>query len=121
MKVYRNKKYEAKILTTYDELMSDWHIEYSEKRIDTQYGTTHVNIAGNPNGKPILLFHGVGDDSALMWLYNARALGDKFLLYAIDTLGGPGKSRPNTNYNKMFDDSIWIDEIINELNLIKLT
>ena len=51
-----------------------------------------------------------------MWIYNAQELSRHFHLYAIDTLGGPGKSVPNGNYNKEFDDIRWIDETLDRLS-----
>jgi pimeloyl-ACP methyl ester carboxylesterase len=68
---------------------------------------------------PVLLFHGVGDDSALMRIYNAVALSHHFRLYAVDTIGRPGKSVPNKAYNKGFDDAVWIDEVMDGLRLSK--
>lgn len=117
MKIYRNKKSEKGILETYDRLLELWEIAYEERDIITRYGTCHVIITGKENGHPLVLFHGVGDDSALMWIYNVKELGKHFRIYAIDTIGGPGKSRPNENYNKQFDDAVWIDETLNGLGL----
>ena len=42
------------------------------------------------------------------------------VVIAIDTIGGPGKSIPNENYNKDFNDIKWIDEILMELELDKI-
>lgn len=117
MKVYKNKKSEKSILETYDKLMEMWDIPYQERNIATRYGMTHVIITGKEDGRPLVLFHGVGDDSALMWIYNAKELGKHFHLFAVDTIGGPGKSIPNENYNKQFDDIIWIDETLDGLGL----
>lgn len=52
-----------------------------------------------------------------MWIYNAKFLANHFKIYVIDTICGPGKSCPNKNYNKEFEDSIWIDEVLEELGL----
>lgn len=120
MKIYRNKKAETGILDTYDKLLALWDADKEEKDIATTYGTTHVIRCGNKNLPSLVLFHGVGDDSALMWLYNAKALAQHFCLYAIDTIGGPGKSRPNEKYDKAFDDAKWIDEVLNKLSLDKV-
>lgn len=117
---YKNKKAGEKIITTYDALLKEWKTPFTEKEIETRYGTTHVIKAGNSKGIPVMLFHGVGDDSALMWLYNAKAWAEEFCLYAIDTLGGPGKSRPNEKYNQEFEDAIWIDELREKLGLGKV-
>ncbi|MGG6311647.1 alpha/beta fold hydrolase [Paenibacillus macerans] len=117
MKIYKSQKAEKAILSTYDLLLEAWNTLMTQLDVPTRYGRTHVNVFGAANAQPILLFHGVGDDSALMWIYNAAALAPHFRLYAVDTLGGPGKSVPNHNYNKAFDDAIWIDEILDGLGL----
>ncbi|MFD1179333.1 alpha/beta fold hydrolase [Paenibacillus puldeungensis] len=117
MKIYRTQKAQRNILSTYDRLLAEWGTEVSQIDIMTRYGSTHVNMFGEADAPPILLFHGVGDDSALMWIYNAAALAPHFRLYAVDTLGGPGKSIPNTSYNKEFDDAVWIDDILDCLEL----
>lgn len=117
MKVYRNEKAGTEIIRTYDALLQLWQVEKEELDISTSYGTTHVIVSGARENPPLVLFHGVGDDSALMWLYNAKALSEHFCLYAVDTIGGPGKSRPNTGYNKLFDDLKWIDEVLLHLKL----
>lgn len=117
MKLYRSKNAADRILKSYDRLLQMWQIEAEELEIPGTYGTTHAIRFGGENKPPLVLFHGVGDDSALMWLYNAKALGTHFRVFAIDTMGGPGKSRPNENYNKNFDYAVWIDEVLAGLTL----
>ena len=117
MKVYKNEKARKRILGTYDQLLNMWNVEKQETDIATVYGTTHVIRCGNEGGPPLVLFHGVGDNSALMWLYNAQSLARHFMVYAVDTIGGPGKSRPNGNYNRNLDDAHWIDEVLDGLKL----
>lgn len=117
MKVYRSKRAGREIHTTYDTLLSQWGIPVQEMDLSSPYGTTHVITAGDPAAEPMVLFHGVGDDSALMWYYNARALATRYRLYAVDTLGGPGKSVPGAGYAKGFDDAAWIDTILDGLGI----
>lgn len=119
MKAYRSQKAANKIRSTYDELIKQWGVPIEELMVPTTYGATHVIITGKEDGKPLLMFHGVGDDSALMWIYNAKKLGESYRLYAIDTIGGPGKSLMGEKYNKGYDDVIWIDEIMNYFKLEK--
>jgi len=120
MKVYRSEKARKGIMDTYDKLLAMWDTEFIESGIPTLYGSTHVIQCGEPGNPPLVLFHGVGDDSALMWLYNAKELARHFMVYAIDTIGGPGKSVPNRNYDKGFDDARWIDEVLAGLKLEKV-
>ena len=119
VKIYRSDKAGQKIIETYDLLLARWDCEIIEHDVQTKYGATHVIETGTKDGEPIILFHGVGDDSALMWVYNAKALGEHYHIYAIDTIGGPGKSRPNENYNKDFSDVLWIDEILSNFGIQK--
>ena len=119
MKVYRSRKSGLAIRESYDRLLAFWSCETKERDVATAYGTTHVIECGKAESLPLVLFHGVCDDFALMWIYNAPELSKHFHLYAIDTLGGPGKSVPNENYNKEFDDIRWIDETLDGLGIEK--
>lgn len=119
MKVFKSEKVKMKIFETYDQLLNMWGVNLSEIEIDTNYGSTHIIEWGEEHNTPLILFHGVGDNSALMWIYNAKELGKHFHIYAIDTIGGPGKSKPGDNYNKNFDQILWIDEILKKLNIDK--
>ncbi len=112
MKVYKNARAREHILKTYDRLLGAWETEVQEMDIPTAFGTTHVVACGDKHAPPLVLFHGVGDDSALMWLYNARALSSALRVFAVDTLGGPGKSRPNEKYGKGFSSLAWMDELM---------
>ncbi len=120
MKIYRSKKAGKQIHDTYNELLNRWNVDKEEKDIAGTYGKTHVITCGEEGKPPLVLFHGVGDNSALMWIYNAQALSRHFHIIAIDTIGGSGKSLPNENYNKEFDDAKWIDEVLSELALDKV-
>lgn len=121
MKAYRSKRAQRHILDTYNELLGMWKIDVTERMLETRYGETHVIEWGCETGKPLVLFHGVGDDSALMWIYNAESLGRHFHVFAVDTIGGPGKSTFTKAYNKNFDDVLWIDDILEKLHLTKVS
>ena len=117
MKLYRTKKAGERILSTYDQLLDQWGIPVTQLDLPTTYGLTHANVCGDPKAPPLVLFHGVGDDSALMWVYNAAGLARHFRLYAIDTVGGPGKSVPSEGYGKGFSDVLWIDAVLDGLGI----
>lgn len=119
MKVYRSRKMQQEIIRTYNKLVKQWGLVVEEMDIATPYGMTHIIACGNKNNPPLLLFHGVGDDAALMWIYNAKYLSLYYRVYAVDTIGGPGKSVPGELYNKDFDDVLWIDKILESLSIEK--
>jgi len=120
MNVFRNATAKSRIINKYNKLLDMWNVDKTEREITTTYGTTHVILCGNENNPPLILFHGVGDNSAIMWIYNVAALSRYFRVYAVDTIGGPGKSCPSKNYNKNFDIAMWIDEIFAWLMLDKV-
>ena len=68
MRIYKNDKVKRQILDSYDVLLSEWGIDVLQTDVKGRYGTTHVIEFGDVNKKPLVLFHGVGDDSALMWI-----------------------------------------------------
>ncbi len=119
MKKYRSKKIGENIIRTYDNLLKLWDTDFEEMDLVSPYGTTHIVACGDESKPPLVLFHGVGDDSALMWIYNAKFLSEHFRIYAVDTIGGPGKSVPGKLYNKEFKDEDWIDSILDGLGLEK--
>lgn len=117
IKIYKNGKYKKDIQKSYDELIKEWNCDVREFDIKGRYGSTHVLEVGALDKQPLILFHGVGDDAALMWVYNAKELSEYFHVYAIDAIGGPGKSVPGEGYDKSFEDEIWIDEILDYLKV----
>lgn len=118
MKIFRNEKYRVRITESYNKLLNNWNVKYTEESISTSFGKTHVILAGNPEHNPLLLFHGVGDNSAVMWIKNIKELSKNFYCICIDTIGGPGKSIPNINYNRdSFCQIEWINEVLEDLNI----
>jgi len=89
MKIYKSEAAKKNVLDTYDKLLEMWDVDKEERDVPTTFGKTHVIICGDKKYPPLVLFHGVGDNSALMWLYNAKAWAQKFRVVAADTIGGP--------------------------------
>lgn len=121
MNQYRSKRAGKNIIATYNQLLKEWGIPVEEMNLNTSFGVTHVITAGKETSAPLILFHGVGDDAALMWIYNAKALAKHYKIYAIDTIGGPGKSTMGEGYSQSYDDVVWIEEIMANLHLSKVS
>jgi pimeloyl-ACP methyl ester carboxylesterase len=113
IQAFKNEKARRSVVESYDEVVGTWGTEVKQQAVHTSYGITHCLIAGEPDKPPLFLFHGVGDNSAVMWALNMKALSSRYYCIAVDTLGGPGKSVPNEKYNKAeFRLTEWIDELI---------
>ncbi|WII39847.1 alpha/beta fold hydrolase [Paenibacillus thiaminolyticus] len=83
----------------------------------TTYGTTHVITAGSPADPVLLLLHGTADNSAMMWVSNIEQLSERFYVIAIDAIGGSGKSEPNERYANEFDQTAWLDELLDAMKI----
>lgn len=118
IKVFKSEAGKEQVLRSYNELLDAWGTEFQELDVETPYGTTHCITAGEPESPPLLLLHGVGDNSAVMWLLNMKELSQHFRCIAIDTLGGPGKSVPGELFHKRtFDQVDWINKVADGLKL----
>ncbi|WP_339802677.1 alpha/beta hydrolase [Paenibacillus sp. FSL R5-0744] len=115
---FKNAKAQERVWHSYEQMIEQWPIPLEELDVPTTYGLTHCILAGQKNNPPLLLFHGVGDNSAVMWILNIEELSKHFYCIAIDTLGGPGKSIPTEQFNKQkFEQVKWINEIAMYLNI----
>jgi len=118
MKVFKSDAGRLQVMESYDKIAALWDVSKEEKYIDTRFGRTHIFLTGDKSNPPLLLFHGVGDNSAVMWILNIKELSKHFYCIAIDTLGGPGKSEPNAHFNKKeFRQAEWINELTDQLKL----
>lgn len=121
VRVFKNEKARAAVMSSYDGLLRLWDTDLETRCIATRYGSTHCLIAGQASNPPLLLFHGVGDNSAVMWALNMQALSRRFYCIAVDTLGGPGKSVPNDRFTRTeFSPMDWIGEVADGLGLAKM-
>lgn len=118
IKVFKSKAGKEQVLRSYNELLGKWPSELQELDIETPYGTTHCITAGDRGNPPLFLFHGVGDNSAVMWILNIGELSRHFYCIAVDTLGGPGKSIPGALFNKrQFRQVDWINRVADGLGI----
>ncbi|MBN1778514.1 MAG: alpha/beta hydrolase [Clostridiales bacterium] len=118
--VYRSEKWEAALLRDYDAALKNWPVPFEELEIKTPAAKTHILLCGNPDGPPLLFFHGTGNNS-LMWRYNAEGLGGKFRLYFIDTPNDPGKSAAGPAFKPPEGYTQWMRELLDALKLEKVS
>lgn len=116
---YKGSEGRQLVFGSYDKLLKMWGVDKTELDVETRFGKTHVITAGSRENPPLLLFHGVGDNSALMWIYNAKELSKHFYIMAVDAIGGSGKSEPDERYYKGFDQTLWIDDVLAALKVEK--
>ncbi|MBH5317544.1 alpha/beta hydrolase [Paenibacillus sp. GSMTC-2017] len=121
IKSFKSEKKRLQVLHSYDQVMKMWGTDVITHTIHSRCGTTHCTTAGNKNNPPLLLLHGVGDNSAVMWALNIKVLSSRYYCIAVDTMGGPGKTVPNEHFTKAsFNTMDWLNEIIDYFKLDKI-
>ncbi|MBP2622439.1 alpha/beta fold hydrolase [Streptococcus oricebi] len=119
MSTYKNKESKQKSLTLYDSQLSKLGKDYSDIFLKTSFGRTHLVETGNKNGKPLLVFHG-GNTSTAYNLLVHKFLLENFHIYAVDTIGHPGKSEETNLSPKNDTYGKWASEIIEALAYDKM-
>ncbi len=118
--IYKTKEGEQLIHDLYDRQVNRLGIECTDIYADTRFGQTHILQTGNPNGKPILLFHGGNSTAAFSLLQNLHLI-QNHLVYAPDTIGHPGKSAQKTLSSDTSAYGQWASDVIDALGYQKIT
>ena len=112
--IYKSEKGKEEILNLYDSQLSRLTTPWKDVYVDTSFGKTHIIETGNVSGEPLLFFHGGNSTSAYTLLTLDFIMRD-FHIYAVDTIGHPGKSAETSLSPKNYDCGKWAGELINKL------
>ena len=66
----------------------------------------------------MILLH-AGQASSTMWFPNIAALSEKFHVWALDTIGEPGKSAPARPYTTKRDCAAWLEGVLETLGIAR--
>jgi pimeloyl-ACP methyl ester carboxylesterase len=105
-------------MAAYNATLAGWPVTYEEQDIPTRYGTTHIISSGTKAAKPLLLLHGQ-DSTSTSWIYNITALSRAFRIYAVETIGDMGKSRPTVLPKSRELYAGWLSDVLEGLKLTK--
>lgn len=114
--VYADDRGRTILMGHYRAALDRWTVPFQEMDVDTSFGKTHVIVSGEPGKRPLLLLHGAGG-SAASWYFCAGDLRRRYRLYAIDTMGDLGKSRPVKLPAGEDDYARWLDETMTALGI----
>ena len=114
MSIYKSPEGRDKILSLYDSQLQRLQYEYRDVWADTRFGKTHLIKTGNPEGIPLFLFHG-GNSTTAYTLLTCDFLMNDFLIYAVDTIGHPGKSAEVSLSPNNYDYGKWAGDVIDSL------
>ncbi len=119
-KVYKSKQSETAMMELYDRQLKAFDMEHESLFVDTRFGKTHVVKIGNVNGKPLLVTHG-GNFTTPYELSYFSALLPYYCVYAVDTVGHPGKSSQTVVSYKTLEYGDWASDVITGLGFQKIS
>ena len=114
--LYRSAAGYQEVLAHYDATLPGMGLPYEITYVETHFGPTHTVISGNEKGKSIVLWHGLNANSTT-WARWIPALAPTYRVYAIDTIGGMGKSAPSRPSKKGPAYGQWAAETLAKLGL----
>lgn len=114
MTIYKSPKGKEEILALYDKQLERLQTAYFDKCVSTSFGSTHLIETGNLSGIPLLVFHGGNATTAYNLLFCDFLMND-FHIYAVDTIGHPGKSAEVSLSAGNYDYGRWASEVISAI------
>ena len=102
----------------YDMQLKSLNTKYEDLYLETRFGKSHLVKLGNLNANPLLMFHG-GNSTTPFYLSGFKYLFEYFCIYAVDTIGHPGKSDQINLSAKSLEYGEWASDIIESLGLKK--
>lgn len=108
------------IMDYYDMVMAGWQATYETQMVKTRMGDTFVIKSGNPSNPPLILLHGA-TSNACSWASDVADYVKQYCVYAIDTVGEPGKSAETRIEYDGIGFVEWLDDVLSALNLQSVT
>jgi len=120
--IYKSQYGETVLTELYDRQLRSLNVAYEDLYIETRFGQSHLLKFGNPNGKPLLIFHGGNNTTPFTILFAGFSfLFKHFCVYAVDTIGHPGKSAQTVLAAKSMEYGEWASDVIDGLGFQKMT
>ena len=118
--IYKSPAGEEAVMALYDSLLARWPVPCETLNIPTRHGNTFVIASGEKSSPPLVLLHGSNANS-ITWSNDVIEYISHYRVYAIDTLGEPGKSAPNRPKWDSLAYAEWLDDVFDYLNLEKVS
>ena len=118
MSLYKSEAGFNAIMQWYESLLAEISIPHTCQYVDTRFGRTHMIACGDKQAEPLILVQAAAG-SAPLWRNQLPTLAEHFRVYALDTVGQPGKSAPNPPSYFNDDYMQWLLDVMDQLGLEK--
>ncbi|MGB2964856.1 MAG: alpha/beta hydrolase [Anaerolineales bacterium] len=115
-RLYRSPEGYNKVIAHYDKTFNSMGIPYQSLYVETSFGPTQVVVCGEGNEKPVVLWHGQNANAStfVRWI---PVLAKEYQVFAVDTIGGLGKSAPVRLSRKGPEYEEWAAEVVRGLDI----
>ncbi len=113
--IFKSTSLEKQYLDIYEAVLGLWPVPHEPIDVSTRFGITHVNVSGSPEKPAMVLLPGFGANST-MWFPNIADLSRQYRIYALDTIGQPGKSIPSRQMNAQ-NSPQWLSDVLDGLGI----
>jgi pimeloyl-ACP methyl ester carboxylesterase len=100
--------------SSYARSLELWPIPFESRLVETPFGGTHVIVSGATTGDPIIFIH-AASLSATQWYLQARDLGARHPLIAVDIMGDIGLSSETNPVRTRADAADWLAAVLDGL------
>ena len=114
--IFRTSEGQKLFQSAYESTLQLWPVPYEKVFVSSRFGKTHVIVSGNPQGKPLVLLHGVLA-SATMWFPQVKAFSQDYRLFAVDILGDVNLSVPMHLPSNKIETAEWITTVFDGLGI----
>jgi pimeloyl-ACP methyl ester carboxylesterase len=116
--IYKTAAGETEIKAIYDHYLRRLDLPYTERTVDTRFGSTHLLVFGPEDGPALIMLHG-GNSVNPHGLLGLRSLlaRNRYRVYAPDTIGHPGYSAPYRIPTRGSGYGEWMVDILDTLGL----
>lgn len=114
--LYKSREGYQAVMARYDAALEGMGLPYEARYVETRFGATRAIVSGDENGKAVVLWHGL-NANASTWVKWMPVLARTYRLYAIDTIGGLGKSAASRPPRKGPAYGQWASDVLAGLDL----
>ncbi|MEZ4770758.1 MAG: alpha/beta hydrolase [Caldilineales bacterium] len=116
LKLYKSEESYDLMRQFYDTNLAKFGDLVSSQFVETRFGQTHMLVAGSADAPPLIMLQGMAG-SAILWHHQMADFAQHHRVYALDTVGQPGRSAPVCP-SIVGDDFVWwLSDVLNGLEL----
>ncbi len=108
---FPDREAQERYFAVYARVLREWPVPSEELDIPTKFGPTRVRRSGPGHGTPIVLLHGIMG-SSLSWYPHLAELAARHPVYAVDSIGEPGRSVETVSVSTDDDLAAWLSEVL---------